>query len=176
MNPYNDVYYCDKYNGMGNLTSVLKVPMFASKPNYTDCDNIGNEMPTILRNPMNHSEPSDDDDVTLYHESWVDIEPYSGACLRAAQKIMISAHIENDELFDIDTKFLPIYYVFRTGNFTEASVQSVLGDLLTGLTFKFILLILGVCLITLFTSLLIFSLIKLRLEGGDKVNDDRLLS
>lgn len=174
MNPNNDVYYCDKYNGMGNLTSVLKLPMYASKPYYSDCDNLEEEKPVINRPPMNHSDPSEDDDITLYHESWVDIEPYSGACLRAAQKLMISAHLEQDELFDIDNKFLPIYYVFRTGNFTQDSMQLVLGDLITGITLKLILQIVGVCLTTLFIALMIFSIIKIRIGG--KTSDEALLN
>ena len=175
MNPNNDLYYSEKYNGMGNLTSILKVPMYASKSNYTDCDNMGNEKPTIVRPQLNQSEPSDDDDVKLFHESWVDIEPYSGAVLRAAQKLMVSAHIEKDELFNIDNKFIPIYDIFRTGNYTENSIQDVLGDLLTGLTLKLIFQIIGVCLTTLFIAFMIFSLIKLRLSP-EKVNDEALLS
>ena len=35
--PYNGVFYSDKYNGFGNLTSVQKAPVFVSKPYYKDC-------------------------------------------------------------------------------------------------------------------------------------------
>jgi len=43
--------------------------------------------------------------------------------LRAGQKILVSALLENDELFELkNDKFVPIYYVFRNGNFTRASV------------------------------------------------------
>lgn len=44
--------------------------------------------------------------------------------MRAAQKILISAYIEKDELFEIErNKFIPIYYLFRTGNFTQEGVN-----------------------------------------------------
>jgi hypothetical protein len=52
----------------------------------------------------------------------VDIEPNTGALVGAVQKLLISILLEKDDLFETDNKFVPIYYLFRSGNFTEASV------------------------------------------------------
>lgn len=87
-------------------------------------DNIDKEIPIINKINYTHSTTEDQDDIDLYNESFVDIEPYSGGVLRAGQKILISALIEKDELFEIEhDKFVPVYYVFRTGNFTEDGVK-----------------------------------------------------
>jgi hypothetical protein len=82
-----------------------------------------NNIPTINRVKYNHSKTDDEDDINLYEESFVDIEPYSGAVLRAGQKIMVSALIQNDELFEVNRdRFIPFYYVFRNGNYTKEGV------------------------------------------------------
>lgn len=40
---------------------------------------------------------------------------------------MISALIENDELFEVEhDKFIPIYYVFRNGNYTKEGVNEII--------------------------------------------------
>jgi len=57
----------------------------------------------------------------------VDIEPYSGAVVRAGQKILVSALLQKDELFEIENdKFVPIYFIFRNGNFTQSGVYIIL--------------------------------------------------
>lgn len=120
-NPFNANYYSEKYNGFGNMTSVFKAPLFASKPYYFECNDSNSEQSTIV-NVTSTVKSRDADDVKLVNESWVDIEPKSGAVVRAAQKILISAFIEKDNLFEMDNRFIPIYSVFRSGNFTENQV------------------------------------------------------
>lgn len=134
LNPENDIHYSYRYNGFGNMTSVFKAPMYASKPYYYQCkilvyflgDNMEEEMPNFQLRNYTPGQSNDIDDYKLYNESWIDIEPYSGAVVRAAQKLMISVLIEKDDLFEIDNKFVPIYYIFRTGNFSESSVIKLL--------------------------------------------------
>jgi hypothetical protein len=79
-------------------------------------------LPDIKMANRTSSTKEDESDQKLFSESFLDIEPFSGGTVRAAQKLMISALIEQDELFDIQPKFVPIYYVFRTGNFTDHNV------------------------------------------------------
>jgi hypothetical protein len=171
LNHFNKVYYSDKYNGFGNLTSVFKVPMYASKPYYWNCDNLYNAKPEIKLLNMTHQKSEDEDDQSLYYESWIDVEPYTGAVLRAAQKLLISAYIEKDELFEIDDKFVPIYNIFRTGNFTQEGTDQVLGDLFLGLTFKQVFEILGVTLTILFVSIVLFYLIRAKMDRTYRIND-----
>lgn len=171
LNNFNKVFFSDKYNGFGNLTSVFKVPMYASKPYYRDCDNLFNARPDIKLLNITHQKSEDQDDQDLYYESWIDIEPYTGLVMRAAQKLLISAFIEKDELFEIDDKFVPIYNIFRTGNFTQVATDQVLGDLFVGLTFKQVFEILGVTITFLFISLLLFNLIRAKMDRTFRVND-----
>jgi Ca2+-dependent lipid-binding protein len=98
----------------------------------------------------------------LYEECWIDIEPHTGAVVGATQKLLISALIEKDDLFEIDDKFIPVYFLYRSGNFTEESVMKVFGDLLIGFAFRQIILLFGSLLIFLWVSVMIFSCIKIR--------------
>ncbi len=125
-NPNNAKYYSNVYNGFFNLSSVLKAPFYISRLNYSQCDNM--EEVTTIQPLSNIDNPSDDDDDTrLYYETWVDIEPYTGVTLRAAQKMMISILLEKDDLFELNNnKFIPFYYLFRSGNVTENKVNITL--------------------------------------------------
>ncbi len=91
---------------------------------------IGNNsialLPEIKRDIKNHSKSYDPDDVELYFESWIDVEPNTGIVLGTAQKYLVSVLFERDVLFNFngkdEDKFIPIYYVFRSGNYTEQNV------------------------------------------------------
>ncbi len=116
---------------MGNITSVQKAPVYAHKRDYYQCDNmLESEKPTIILPNKTHGKSDDKDDVDLYEESWVDIEPYSGVCLRASQKLMVSALFESDELFENSNRFIPIYYLFRSGNFTQEGVSLIFNNII----------------------------------------------
>lgn len=84
---------------------------------------MGENKPIIFPRNYKPDPPAEEDDIKLYYESWVDVEENTGAVVKAAQKLQISVFLQKDELFDIDDKFVPIYYVFRSGNFTEDSVK-----------------------------------------------------
>jgi hypothetical protein len=86
---------------------------------------MGPNKPDLYPREYKPDPPGEEDDIKLYYESWVDLEPNTGAVVRAAQKLMISAYLERDELFDVESKFVPIYYVFRTGNFTNEAVNNI---------------------------------------------------
>ena len=87
---------------------------------------MGVNKPILFPREYKPDLPSEEDDIKLYYESWVDVEENTGAVVKAAQKLMISIYIENDELFDIESKFVPVYHIFRSGNFSDASVNIVL--------------------------------------------------
>lgn len=161
---------------MGNFSSVFKAPLYASKPAYYQCDNLFDAKPDITHVNVINKQPAEQDDIDLYNESWVDIEPYSGAVLRAAQKLMISALLEKDELFENDNRFIPVYYVFRTGNFTEDSVKIVFDDLITALSFKLILTSLSIAIIFMAIALIVFSFIKKQQYFSANQVQDPLLS
>jgi len=52
--------------------------------------------------------------------------------------------IQPDELFNINsTRYLPIFAIHRSGNFTQDKVKELFGDLKTGLKAKKLIIILG---------------------------------
>jgi hypothetical protein len=83
--------------------------------------NIGNNsiaiQPELKRDQNNHT----DADGAEYHDSWIDVEPNTGLVLGTTQKYLVSVKLDKDELFDVD-QFVPVYYVFRSGNYTEQAV------------------------------------------------------
>ena len=86
----------------------------ASQKNKTN----STEMRKLAKDP-----DEDPEDHKLFNESYIDIETYSGAVLRAGQKLMLSIKLEKDELFDLENdRFIPILYTFRNANFTDDSV------------------------------------------------------
>jgi hypothetical protein len=176
LNPENKIFYSNVYNGMGNITSVFKAPLFASKPNYFECDNLHDAKPEITLVENNSGQSGDQDDVDLYYDSWVDVEHYSGTVLRSAQKLMISALLEKDELFENENRFVPVYYVLKTGNFTENGVQDVFSQLIVEISLKLIFLSLSVALISFAVALFVFSCIKKKQVIVVRENDDLLLT
>jgi len=176
LNHDNSKFYSDVYNGMGNFTSVYKSPLFASKPNYFECDNLHDAKPDITPVENNAEQSDDQDDVDLYYDSWVDVEPNSGVVLRSAQKLMISALLEKDELFENQNRFVPVYYVLRTGNFTETGVQDVFNELIVGFSMKLIFLSLSVALNFFAVALFVFSCIKKKEAIVIRENEDHLLN
>ena len=170
------MFYSNVYNGMGNFTSVFKAPLFASKPNYFECDNLHDAKPDITPVENNSGQSGDQDDVDLYYDSWVDVEQYSGAVLRSAQKLMISALLEKDELFENENRFVPVYYVLKTGNFTENGVQDVFSQLTVEISLKLIFLSLSVALILFAVALFVFSCIKKKQVIVIRENEDLLLT
>jgi hypothetical protein len=168
-NPGNGVYYSDQYNGFSNMSTIIKAPFYAHKPYYYQCNDTPADMlPEIKMLNWTKNTTGDKDDQILFNESFFDIEPFSGGTVRAVQKLMISALIEKDEVWEMDSKFVPIYFVFRTGNFTDENINDIFGDLVTGLGIKSITNVLFVTLITLFIALASF----IHLRGNlQKVGD-----
>lgn len=158
-NKYNENFYMDKYNGFGNQTSVLKAPMFLSKPYYKSCDDMPQLKVDITKyRPKSHDIPCDDkEDCTLYEESFLDIETYSGMSLRAGQKILTSLLIEKDVLFNYpDEIFIPAFYVNRGGNVTLEGTNAALGDLKTAWSVQLWGTIISALLAGVFIGLLIY--------------------
>lgn len=91
-----------------------------------------------ITNNFNENKLQDNDDLILYNQSWIDVEPISGAVLRAGQKILVSLLIEKDILFDFPNDlFVPVNFVFRNGNVTEHGINNFLGDLYLAKSIKF---------------------------------------
>lgn len=143
----------DKYDGYGNQTSVLQAPLFVSKGYYKDCND---SLKAKIEIEPNTDKPSDDDDIVLFEESFLDIEPNSGAVIRVAQKLLVSILLEKDELFDIKQDvFIPVNYVFRTCNLTSDGME-FLSDLKFAAKVKLYGIIIFSVLSIVFISLLIY--------------------
>lgn len=178
----NKEYFMEKYRGFGNNTSVLKAPIFISKPYYKDTDNNDSKVSKAIINfpYKSHDKTNDNDDIDLYEESWFDIEPRSGAVLRAGQKIMASALIEPDVLFDVPKAiFIPVNYVFRSCNLTQEGIDSFLGDLKIAFSIKYYCIITFSVLSFIFIIVLLYILLRkqpsILIDDKNSINSDTLI-
>jgi hypothetical protein len=169
----NKTYYNEIYNGFANFTSVFKSPIFVSKPYYSGCDNSKNEQATINNiTYLNPAKTSDTDDVDLFFDSYFDVEPTTGIVVSSAHKYLTSVLIEKDDLFDIDSKFIPVYYSFRSGNYTEDAIVNNFSELDKELTIQKVVSLIGIIVTFFGISLFIFSYIKNRMEKSSVVMED----
>lgn len=181
-NKENEIFYMNKYNGFGNQTSILNSPLFVSKPYYKDCndsyyaDIVNKPKKSIYKNNIKSDNEvnEDEEESLLLEESILDVEPYTGAVVRAVQKLLISVLIEKDELFNIKSDtFVPINYLFRSGNLTKEGMN-ILSDLKTGLNIEFYGRIFSGIGVVLFFCLLIFFCRKkdISSNSNDEENND----
>ena len=69
--PANQAYYQFGPSGLSNLTKTSGFPFFCSKPHFLDCD------PSLL-DPVTGLSPNREQ-----HDTFLDLEPYTGTCLRS---------------------------------------------------------------------------------------------
>lgn len=83
LDPSNAEYYQFGPCGLGNMTSVLGAPVFASKPHFL------NSSETLV-NAIDGLKP----DVEL-HDTYIDVEPWTGSTIRAHKRLQLSVMFED---------------------------------------------------------------------------------
>jgi len=82
-NPGNADFFMNGPDGLLNLSSALGVPIFMSKPHYLDAEpKIGESIEGL--------HPS-----VEAHDTFLDVEPYSGTTMREAKRLMFSTFLDN---------------------------------------------------------------------------------
>ncbi|XP_011408057.2 PREDICTED: lysosome membrane protein 2-like [Amphimedon queenslandica] len=116
-------FYMNGPDGVLNLTAVfpLNVPIFVSKPHFLDADEY-------YTNDIN-GPPSNRDK----HDSFLNVEPITGAVLHAAKRLQINIQLKQYEdipdlsHLPINTTYLPLLWVEETGSLNE-SIASTFRD------------------------------------------------
>lgn len=128
----NDKYYSGLH-GTLNLTSVMGAPLFASKGRNLDIGSSADLLSELYDKEGKLIEADrNNDDVFMI------VEPWSGLSLSAAQRLAINFKLDKDYLFENtdSTYLLPYTYVKREFTLNKSQIDSSLGELKSGLSFK----------------------------------------
>lgn len=130
VNPDNAKYYFDRYDGVINITSTKRAPLFFTKQYFLDADwDLVTAVELYNDTAMSQRIwPSRDKDLAIY------VEPTTGAALRADQRLQLNMFFDQDELFpNIKPSMLPLFYIFRGYEFSEKAVNDLFLPLKIGL-------------------------------------------
>jgi lysosome membrane protein 2 len=108
-------FYANGPNGLLNLTAVFEenAPVFASKPHFLDADK------GYLNNVTGM------DPVRSLHDSNLDVEPITGAVMRAAKRIQINLRLVRNSDF-VETEkimpllMMPVFWASEEGSLTKS--------------------------------------------------------
>lgn len=129
-NPVNCLFYCNKYNGLINMSSVQKAPVFFSQNYFYNADPVIQNAVQIYLDSA-HTQLAV---PTIADDTYVDLEPYTGVNLGTTVRLQLNYEFAQDDLFSTSTvAMLPIYTLQRGTNFTDDQVDTVFGQLKTGL-------------------------------------------
>ncbi|EAS04570.2 CD36 family protein (macronuclear) [Tetrahymena thermophila SB210] len=167
--PPNNVYDSYVYYGLQNMTRVKMAPVFITNRHLYNSDSRLINTVTMLDvsgNPVTANPESDG--------LFMDVEPYSGLTLAAALNAQANILVEPDDLFNItQPTLLPVFNTFRTGNWTDASIDNYLGELKMALIAKKAILI--TCVVVGGLLLIVFFLFLYRYIVLRKLNAGKSL-
>uniref|UniRef100_A0A7S3KSX1 Uncharacterized protein n=1 Tax=Euplotes crassus TaxID=5936 RepID=A0A7S3KSX1_EUPCR len=161
----NDVYYAGLH-GVLNVTSTYGAPTFASKGNYLDINYNKHMTPEISDKEGKIIEASKDKD-----DLYVVIEPWTGATVKAALRLMLNFRIENDYLFEEvdDSFFLPYVYIKKEYSLSASQIHDGFGALQSALTAVLAIRIIGYglgAILLIGGGFLIYWAIKIKKNDG----------
>lgn len=139
-------------DGTSNLTTTLNAYGFAAKGHYLQLSPLAVDAKPFIGDKNNVTiEPDSDADDTF-----LGIEPFSGVCLVAMERIFMNLAIYGDDLFQNFSPpipedygyFFPLAYIKRESVWTQDQVDAVFGPLVLGQKLKW----------AFFSLLLIFGL------------------
>ena len=122
-----------RITGTSNLTSSLNAYSFAAKGHYYELsEEAESSKPNIYDSGMNLIQTNVDDDDTF-----LSVEPLSGVCLVALERIFMNMQLLGDDLFQNTTVaipseygyFYPLSYVKRESTWTQDQVDEVYGPI-----------------------------------------------
>jgi len=118
LNPYNCAFSDYGPSGVLNMTALLTAPVFASLPHFYKAD------PYFIDHVTGMSPP-----IPEEHDTFLDVEPWTGATMRAHQRLQVSVqmlptpglHI-TDAIADIQPYgiFVPVMYADENGQLTTS--------------------------------------------------------
>ncbi|EAR89297.2 CD36 family protein (macronuclear) [Tetrahymena thermophila SB210] len=175
--------YSYYYDYAINLTSILQAPVFNTKTHMYQMQPNMSERIVLYNKDGNLQYPNEWDDTQMY------VEPYTGVSLGITLNLQGVLLFEPDLLFNKikEPVMIPFFYVYRSGNFTQAKVDDIYGALKAGLLIQQLVLYIGCSLgaiLLLAFAYSIFAIRKLKksikpsqlVEDIAKENEQRLLS
>lgn len=154
--PENDQYWAYGPNGVANVTNVNGGPVFASKPYFIDGDETLLKVINITNSRYGNYYDFD---------SYFDLEKYTGAVLKVAERLMTSVELKPDVLYpDLASEglkeygintYLPVFYLNRSAQYSDSRVFLLMNDLRVSGIMQDLFQILG------FTLFAIFSLVSI---------------
>eukprot|EP00118_Oscarella_pearsei_P002662 m.11176 g.11176 ORF g.11176 m.11176 type:complete len:499 (+) comp23057_c0_seq1:265-1761(+) len=124
-NPANKVFYSFGPDGICNLTTVvpMNAPVYVSKPHFLGSD------PGLIANITGLSPNS------VLHDSYFDVEPLSGAVMRAYKRLQMNIKIERDEylsdLKHIRSMYFPLFWAEETAVASENTTSTLKSKVFT---------------------------------------------
>jgi len=109
-NPANADYYQNGPSGVNNITRCSGgVPLFISKPHFLDADPIYSE--SVLGLSANREK----------HDTYLDIEPRTGAVLGAAKRLQLNAYLFDLFLLypNVTNVYMPVFWAEESGTLTS---------------------------------------------------------
>ena len=103
--------YYQTVKGLANMTSSAGVPLFLSKPDFLDAD------ASKTANLITGMKPN----VTA-DDTFLDVEPATGAVLSAAKRLQINLQIAPGDLFteNVSEAYIPIMWIEEGGQITPS--------------------------------------------------------
>lgn len=133
-NPAQDTFFQYGPTGLVNQSSVMGAPLFGSKPYFLDGDPMLGELVIYTRPELN---------VPSNYESYLNLEPYSGACFYIIEQLMYSAELKPDALYPNLGRqslenygyktYMPMFYMAKTEEFDQHIVDKYFGAIKTAL-------------------------------------------
>jgi len=156
-NPAQAVFYQFAPSGLVNQTSVMGAPLFGSKPYFLDCDPMLQNLVVYTRPELN---------VPSEYESYLNLEPNTGACFYITEQLQYNAELKPDALYPNLGKqslekygyktYMPMFFMMKTEEYDQHIVDKYWGDI------KMALLIIELCQIIGYTSgALLFAILGL---------------
>jgi hypothetical protein len=123
VNEYNCQYYAYKWDGLINVSSSQKAPLFFSQRYLYGSD-------AQLQQAIEVYEDGDMTDLvvaTMSDDTYLDLEPYTGVNIGTAFRLQLNYEFQADDLFSTSTyAMLPIFVLERATAFTDAQVKQYL--------------------------------------------------
>lgn len=119
LNPDNAQYYMDRWTGLLNLTTSKKLPLMMSTYSHYLLDEDAYKNVKIYTNNSTELMVPD-----KQYNSYIDVEPYSGAGLSAYLNLLAHYEYQQDNLFsNPNYGLLPVFALQRSGAWSNSAVN-----------------------------------------------------
>lgn len=168
-NPANALFFQDKYNGLLNLTSPYKIPLFYSNYWLDDVDPILRNTINLYDRNNNYIEPKNVNKLDI--QSYYEIETKTMIPVNSSIKLQSNLLIESDSMWSHNENLImPIYKMERKLRIKQEDFNQIFGHLEKMYIYKFYIMIIFFVLSIVFiiTGLLICMVTNDKIKGNQQ--------